>query len=381
MENKMQVSVVLPCLNEEDGIGSCIRKIRGVFQRQGINGEIIVVDNSSLDRSREIAASLGARVILEERRGYGAAYLRGLKEARGDFIVIADSDGSYDFEELPKFINPLKEGCDFVIGSRFKGKIEKGAMPWPNRYIGNPLLSGMCRIFFRTRLSDIHCGMRSFTRQAYAKMRLRTKGMEFATEMAVAALQNDLKICEVAVNYRPRLGKSKLNPLFDAWRHIRFMLFYCPAWLYFVPGTLGFILGITILLLLSRGPVLFMGRYWGIHVMIFSGSLCILSYQVLNIGIYAHTYAIREGLLKYDKLTLFLKRHFTLERGIMAGAVIFAIGLGINIWIFAEWLLRDFGALHRIRESILSMALLIIGIQTFFSSFFISFLFMDGEEH
>ncbi len=378
--NDCEVSVVLPCLDEEKTIGACIRKIQEVLRKEGLRGEIIMVDNGSRDRSAEIAASLGVKVIKEGQRGYGAAYLRGLKDARGEYIVIGDSDDTYDFYETTEFIKALKEGYDFVIGSRFKGRIKKGAMPWPHRYIGNPLLSGMCRLFFRTGLSDIHCGMRAFTRGAYQKMKLRTKGMEFATEMAVAALQNKFRIKEVAVSYHPRLGKSKLNPLFDAWRHIRFMLFYCPVWLYFIPGMTGFVLGIIMLLVLLKGPVLFLGRYWDIHVMIFAGSLCILSYQVLNIGVYAHTYAIRQGLLKYDALTLFFKRHFNLERGIMLGLALFIVGLGINIWIFIEWFSRSFGALYRIRESILAMTLLIIGIQTFFSSFFISLLFMEGSE-
>jgi len=381
MNNSIEVSVILPCLDEEKTIGSCIRKIQEVLRQEGIQGEIIVVDNGSQDRSGEIAASLGARVIREEQRGYGAAYLCGLGDAQGQYFIIGDSDGTYDFYEIPKFIKLLREGYDFVIGSRFKGQIKKGAMPWPHRYIGNPVLSGMCRLFFRTGLSDIHCGIRAFTRQAYGKMKLKTKGMEFATEMAVAALQNNLRISEVAVSYHPRLGKSKLNPLFDAWRHIRFMLFYCPVWLYFVPGMIGFLAGIAMLLALLKGPVLFLGRYWDIHVMIFASSLCILSYQVLNIGVYAHTYAIRQGLLKYDALTLFFKRHFNLERGIIIGLILFIIGFGINIWIFLEWFLHNFGALYRIKESILAMTLLIIGIQTFFSSFFISLLFLEGDSH
>jgi len=379
MINNIKVSVVLPCLDEEKAIGVCIRKIQEVLEKEGLTYEILVVDNGSQDRSREIAAALGAKVIREEQRGYGAAYLRGFKDAQGEYFVIGDSDDTYDFYEIPKFIKALKEGYDFVIGSRFKGQIAKGAMPWPHRYIGNPLLSGMCRLFFRTKLSDIHCGLRAFTRQAYEKMKLRTKGMEFATEMAVAALQNNLRIAEVGVSYHLRLGKSKLNPLFDAWRHIRFMLFYCPVWLYFIPGVIGFTLGIITLLILLKGPALFLGHYWDIHMMIFASSLCILSYQVLNIGIYAHTYAIHRGLLKYDALTLFFKRHFSLERGILLGVILFIVGFGINIWIFGEWFSRNFGALYRIRESIFAMTLLIIGIQTFFSSFFISLLFMEGD--
>jgi len=379
MENDLVVSVVLPCLNEEATVGICINKIKEVFAKEKISGEIIVADNGSTDRSRQICESLGARVVLEPIRGYGAAYLRGLKEARARFIVIGDSDNTYDFYDLPKFIERLRSGYDFVMGSRFKGKMQRGAMSWTHRYIGNPILSGLTRLFFRTRLSDIHCGMRGFTSSAYTAMGLRTIGMEFATEMVVAALQNNLKICEVPVNYYPRKGESKLMPLADAWRHIRFMLLYCPVWLYFVPGAIGFVFGMAILLLLLRGPFLFLGHYWDIHLVVFASIFCIFSYQILNLGVYAHTFAIRQGFLKYDKLTLFFQRHFNLERGLILGGTIFMLGFIITLFIFLEWLGRHFGAMYRIRESILAMTLLIIGLQTVFSSFFISLLFLEKK--
>ncbi len=372
----IEVSVVLPCLNEEQAVGACIKKIKEVFAREGIRGEIIVADNGSVDRSREIAEREGARVVSEPQKGYGAAYLAGLKEARGKYIVIADSDNSYDFYDIPKFLVPLKEDYDFVIGSRFKGKIEKGAMAWPHRYIGNPVLSGMTRVFFHTRLSDIHCGMRAFTAEAYRKMDLKSLGMEFATEMVVAALQNGLKIREVPIDYHLRRGKSKLLPLSDAWRHIRFMLLYSPLWLYFIPGMLGFGLGMFILLLSAKGPFMFLGRSWDLHVMVFASSLCILSYQILNLGVYAHSYAISQGFLKSEPLMAFFQRRFSLEKGILLGALFFLSGLVINIVIFIEWFSNSFGPLYRIRESILAMTFLVIGLQTIFSSFFISLLFL-----
>ena len=380
MSNGIEVSVVLPCLNEEKTIGICINKIKEVFAAGGISGEIIVTDNGSIDRSREIAASSGAAVVIEKQRGYGAAYLRGLKEAKGKYIVIGDSDNTYDFYDIPKFLNSFKEGYDFVIGSRFKGEIQKGAMSWTHRYIGNPILSGICRLFFHTKLSDIHCGMRAFTAEAYQSMQLMTLGMEFATEMVVSALRARLKIYEIPINYHPRLGKSKLMPLADAWRHIRFMLLYCPVWLYFMPGLIGFVAGIGALFLLLKGPFLFLGHYWDIHFMIFASAICILSYQVLHLGVYAHTYAIRQGFLRYDILTMFFKETFNLERGIILGGAIFLVGFAINLFIFAEWFSSHFGALYRIRESILATTLLIIGLQTIFSSFFISLLFIERRQ-
>lgn len=381
MDNNIEVSVVMPCLNEEKAIGICIKKIKEVFARDGLRGEIIIADNGSVDRSREIAEAEGARVVLEPQRGYGAAYLKGLREARGTYIIIADSDNTYDFYDIPKFLEALKEGHDFVMGSRFKGGIKKGAMSWTHRYIGNPILSSICRLFFHTRLSDIHCGMRAFTLEAYQKMELLTLGMEFATEMVVSALTHNLKIYEIPINYHPRAGISKLSPLYDAWRHVRFMLLYCPLWLYFIPGALGFTVGILLLLLLLRGPFLFLGHQWDLHLMVFASVFCILSYQILNVGVYAHTFAIRQGFLKYDQTTLFFKRHFNLERGIILGGAIFLAGFTILVFIFIEWFSKHFGALYRIRESILAMTLLVIGLQTIFSSFFVSFLFLERRKN
>ena len=379
MNRGIEVSVVLPCLNEQETILICINKIKEVFAKGKINGEIIVADNGSTDRSPEIAQAAGAKVVQEPLKGYGAAYLCGLREVSGRYIIIGDSDNTYDFYEIPKFLKHLRGGYDFVIGSRFKGKIRKGAMSWSHRYIGNPILSGVCRIFFNTWLSDIHCGMRAFTFQAYRKMHLITSGMEFATEMVVAALRSNLKIFEVPVNYYPRKGESKLKPLADAWRHTRFMLLYCPLWLYFIPGMIGFSLGLIILLFSSRGPFYFLGRYWDLHVMVLAAVLSILSYQILHLGVFAHTYAIQQGYIKYDRITLFSQRHFNLEKGISLGSVLFLTGLVINIFIFIEWFSKNFGALYRIRESILAMTLLVIGLQTIFSSFFISLLFIEKK--
>lgn len=373
---KIELSVVMPCLNEEAAVASCIKKIKDTFAKNNIQGEIIVADNGSTDRSVEIAKDLGARLIIEHRRGYGAAYLAGLKEAKGKYILIADSDDTYDFRQIPRFLRKLDEGYDFVIGSRLKGRIKKQAMPFANRYIGTPMLTLMLRIFFGSKVSDIMSGMRAFTQEAYHKMRLKTLGMEFASEMIVAVMRAKLKIAEVNIDYYPRQGDSKLRPIPDAWRHIRFMLLYCPVWLYFIPGMLGLILGLGLLLLLLKGPVLFLGHQWDMHFIVFASMLSILSYQILNLGIYAHTYAIRQRLLRYDQFTLFFQRHFTLERGILLGLGLFLIGFFINFLILGEWFFNNFGPLYRIRESIFAMTLLVIGLQTIFSSFFVSLMFL-----
>lgn len=375
MSKEIEVSVVMPCLNEEKAVGICIKTIQAVFVREKISGEIIVVDNGSTDKSAEIARSL-AIVVIEPRKGYGAAYLRGLKEAGGKYIIIADSDNTYDFNDIPLFLGKLKEGYDFVIGSRFKGKMEKGAMPWPNRYIGNPILSAMCRLFFGVGLSDTLCGMRAFTQGAYRKMRLRSMGMEFATEMIICAITCNLKLCELPINYHRRLGESKLRPFPDAWRYIRFMLLYCPVWLYFVPGTSGFLFGIFSVLFLLPGPVLFLGHLWDLHFMIFAAGLAIVFYQILNLGIFAHTYAISQRLIRVDRLTLFLQRHFGLEKGLFLGGIFLFSGSILMGFIFIDWYSQKFASLHRIRELILAITLLAIGLQTIFSSFLISLLFL-----
>jgi glycosyltransferase involved in cell wall biosynthesis len=373
-EAAIELSVVMPCLNEEKGVGVCVRKIIEVFRRERIHGEIIVCDNGSSDRSVEIARTAGAIVVIETQPGYGAAYLRGLREAKGNCIIVGDSDNTYDFSDIPRFLKPLREGFDFVIGSRFKGAIHRGAMPWVNRYVGNPILSGMTRLFFRTRLSDIHCGMRGFSRRAYDTMKLHTLGMEFATEMVIATITNNMKVLEIPVNYYPRTGESKLKAFSDAWRHIRFMLLYCPIGLYLIPGVAGFFAGLCILGLLAGGPFLFLGRYWDLHVMVFSSMFTILSYQLILMGSYAHIFAVRSGFLKEDRVIVFLQRYFNLEKGLFIGFLFFALGAGINVFILAEWFNHQFGALYRIREAVLAMTFLIVGLQTMFSSFFLSLL-------
>ena len=377
MNNGVEVSVVLPCLNEEGSIGVCIKKIKDVFSKENISGEIIVVDNGSTDRSEEIAIDLGASVIYELTRGYGAAYLAGLKGAKGKYIIMGDADDTYNFYDIPKFIKLLRKGYEFVLGNRFGGGMHKNAMPFLNRYVGNPILSGMCRLFFHTKLSDMHCGMRALTKEAHEKMNLKCSGMEFATEMVVVALQERLKVAEIPIEYFPRKGESKLNPFKDAWRHIRFMLLFCPTWLYLLPGSFLTLFGLFILVLLLKGSFYFLGHHWDIHMMVLGSLLGLFGFQLLNIGIFAKAFAIRLGFLKQDKILSSLMNFFNLETGILIGIILFIVGLGMNIFIFMEWWGKMFGDLHRIREAILAMTLMILGLQIVFSSFFISLLTLE----
>lgn len=218
------VSIVMPCLNEQESLGICIEKAQNTGKSLGLLGEVVVSDNGSTDSSVAIAGRLGARVVHQPQRGYGAAYLAGFAAARGEYLIMGDSDDTYDFTDLERFITPLQEGYDMVIGNRFKGKMLKDAMPWSRRYIGNPILSGLLRLLFGTDIADSHCGMRSFTKVAYTRMALQTTGMEFASEIVVRAVEEKLKILEIPIDYAPRVGESKLHPVRDAWRHIRFLL-------------------------------------------------------------------------------------------------------------------------------------------------------------
>ncbi len=369
-----EVSIIMPCLNEEETIEICVKKALASLERLGKRGEVIVVDNGSKDNSAEVARKAGAKVIFEPEKGYGSALLRGFEEAKGKFIIMGDADDTYDFSQIDRLLNPLYEGFDFVIGSRFKGKIHKGAMSWSHRFIGNPILSGMCRLFFHHRFSDVHCGMRAITKEAYQKLNLQTKGMEFASEMLVTALREGLKIKEIPIDYYLRKGVSKLRPFKDAWRHLRFMFLFSPNYLFLLPGGALFILGLLLLFLLLPGPFLAFGRRWDIHLMIIGSLSAILGFQILSLGFYAKTYSLLEGFLKKDRLICFLQSHFNLEKGIFLGLLFFLIGLCINLYILLEWVIKRFGALDRVRLALAGVTFMIIGIQIIFSSFFLSIL-------
>jgi len=255
-----EISVVMPCLNEEETLGECIKKASQSMNEHGLSGEIVVCDNGSTDRSAEIGHREGARVVEEKIKGYGSAYHCGIGAARGKYIIMGDADDTYDFREINRFIEPLRNGYDLVMGSRLKGTILKGAMPWLHRYIGNPFLSWFLNLLFHTGVSDSHCGMRAFTREAYDKMDLKTTGMEYASEMVINSSKAGLKITEVPITYYPRGGESKLNSFSDGWRHLRFMLLYSPNHLFLVPGMFLLLAGLLLLLVLLPGPLTILYR-------------------------------------------------------------------------------------------------------------------------
>ena len=367
------ISVVIPCLNEVQSVAKCVQKALAGIERAGLTGEVVVSDNDSEDGSADAARAAGARVVHEPRRGYGSAYLRGFEAARGRYLVMGDADETYDFEDIPRFIKPLHEdGFDMVMGTRLKGEILPGAMPWSHRWIGNPILSGMLKLLFRTNISDSHCGMRSFTREAYEKMALRTTGMEFASEIVVNALRNQLKIDEIPITYYPREGESKLQGVRDAWRHVRFMLLFSPSYLFQLPGLLLTLFGLLSIGFLAAGPRELLGRTWDFHVLLFGCLALILGYNLVIFDILAKRFSVAAGFVKPQKWLGGLVKFFTLEKGLVLGTLILLAGLGLEAKVVYDWAQSGYGALMAIREVTLGMTAMVLGTQTIFASFLFS---------
>ncbi len=370
-----EISIVLPCLNEEEAIGGCISTLQRIIAQQHLSAEIVVVDNASTDRSAEIALAHGARVVYQPVRGYGNAYLKGFAEAKGTYIVMADADNTYDLSEVNDFVQPLRDGYDFVVGNRFAGRMAKGAMTFSHRYIGNPLLSGMLRLFFRTKIRDAHCGMRAFTWASYPRMRLRTGGMEFASEMVINAAKADLKITERPISYAPRIGESKLHTVRDGWRHLRFMLLYSPTHLFLLPGVLLFLLGLGVELALAPGPLPLFGHRWDVHTMLLGSVVALLGVQIIMLGLFARFFSLTEELDgEHDGALQFINRAFTLERGLAIGVTILALGFAIEAFVLGSWIASGMGQLALIRPTVLGSTGIAIGAEIIFGSFFLSFL-------
>ncbi|MBF0216188.1 MAG: glycosyltransferase family 2 protein [Candidatus Omnitrophica bacterium] len=379
MEKEVLISVVIPCLNEEESIGICVEKARKALDRTGLPFEIVVSDNGSTDRSVNIAVEKGAMVVREPRKGYGNAYLSGIRKSRGKFIVMADGDDTYDLTRVVDFLTPLKEGYDVVIGSRFKGKILPQAMSWSHRYIGNPILSSMLRLFFGTSISDSHCGYRSLTRTAFEKMKLKTPGMEFASEMVVNALKEKLRIKEIPIQYHPRIGESKLESFRDAWRHIKFMLLYAPTYLYLIPGVTLLASGLILVAALYSGPIIIFGRAMDFHYNILGTVFSLLGFQIITLGIFSRVFSYLNGFDRFDRRIARLVEGFHLEKGLIAGAALFFTGSGLFMYILAKWVALGFGELFEIRRALLATTLTVLGIQTVFSSFFLGFLIQEKK--
>jgi glycosyltransferase involved in cell wall biosynthesis len=380
-----QISVVIPCLDEAAAVGTVVEQAWQGIELSGRSGEVIVVDNGSTDGSAAMAAAHGATVIFEPRRGYGRAYLTGIARARGEYLVMADADGTYPVAELGPFVDALESGHDLVLGSRFKGRIHEGAMPWSHRWIGNPILTGMLNRLFGIRVSDAHCGMRAVRRSVLSALDLHSTGMEFASEMVFKAFRRKLAVSEIPIDYFARTGESKLSRFGDAWRHVRFMLLYSPSWLYFVPGIVLLLLGFAGMLVLATGPVDVFGRTWQIHTMLAFVALTLMGAQVVQLGVFARTYALTH-YGERDKLLERLRRRIHLEHGLLFGLAIALAGAGVLLAVFVRWANAGFGALFDEYPTALGVTLVGLGVQTIFGSFFIALLTMrprreDEPEH
>jgi glycosyltransferase involved in cell wall biosynthesis len=379
MSTGIELSILMPCLNEAETIGRCIAKARSFLARNGVVGEVVVADNGSSDGSQEIARAHGARVITVAERGYGSALMGGIRAARGRYIVMGDSDDSYDFSSLSLFLDKLREGCALVMGNRFAGGIAPGAMPALHRYLGNPVLSAIGRIFFRSPCSDFHCGLRGFRRDAILSLDLQAPGMEFASEMVVKATIRGLAIAEVPTTLSPD-GRSRpphLRSWRDGWRHLRFLLLFSPRWLFFYPGCSVFLTGIAAMLWLlpkprSIGPVGF-----DIHTLFYASLAVVVGFQCMMFWMFARIYGAREGIVPSDPWFESITSIFTLEAGLVCAAAMLLSGIGLGVYAVSSWGAVDFGALSAtlaMRIVIPSGTLILLGFQTAYSAFFMSIL-------
>jgi hypothetical protein len=378
----MDLTILMPCLNEAETIARCIEKAKRGIARAGVTGEILVADNGSTDGSQAIAETLGARVVAVKEKGYGNALRGGIEAARGEWIVMGDADDSYDFSEADRFVEKFKKGDELVMGCRLPsggGTILPGAMPWKNRWIGNPVLTTIGRVFFKCPAHDFHSGLRGFTKTAYHKMELQTTGMEFASEMAIKGTLKKLRISEVPITLH-KDGRSRpphLKPWRDGWRHLRFMLLYSPRWLFLIPGLALVALGAAGMLVLAAARLRLGAVSLDVGTLLMAGMAAIIGFQLVAFAFYTKVFAIAEGLLPEDPKLSRVFQVFTLEKGILAGVVVALAGLGLLMHAVWLWRAAGYGELSyadNLRRLIPATTLLILGIQTIFSSFFMSVL-------
>jgi glycosyltransferase involved in cell wall biosynthesis len=373
----VDVSVVIPCLNEANSIGICVEKALKAFADAGLRGEVVVADNGSTDGSIAIVEKLGARVIPVAQRGYGSALKVGIRAARGAFIIMGDADDSYDFGEVPRFVEEWRKGSEVVMGNRFQGGIQPGAMPWHHKYIGNPGLTGLLNLLFRSGIGDSHCGMRGFTREIFDKMDLRSSGMEFASEFVIKAAQVGAKTSEIPITlWKDKRGRPPhLRSFRDGWRHMRFMLLYAPNWLFLLPGGLLMAAGLFLTGWLLPGPRhITRNVVLDVHTMIFGVIFTLMGAQILAIGAFAKVFSYAE---RFDRNTVSLKRllkRVTFESGLLLGGALFLMGLTGCAYITWEWARSGFGPLQQVREVLFWSMWLFLGVQIIFSSFFLSML-------
>ena len=379
-----ELSIVMPCLNEVETLATCIRKAQRAIHKLGLEAEIVVADNGSTDGSQAVARELGVRVVDVARRGYGSALTGGIGAARGRYVIMGDADDSYDFEAIGPLVDRLRDGYDLVMGNRFAGGIADGAMVWSHRFVGNPVLTNISRVFFNTPVGDMHCGLRGFRKDAIERLRLRATGMEFASEMVIKASLQRLRITEVPVTLRPD-GRSRpphLRTWRDGWRHLRFMLLFSPRWLFLYPGATLFGIGVVAGAMLEAGPVRIGSFGFDIHTLLLAGFCSLIGYQLIVFAVFTKVFAMRMGFHPPNPTYASMFRYVQLETGLVAGALMFALGAAGTVIAVMSWHAVGFGALDprlTMREIIPAAVLLTLGVQTIFASFFLSILGIDIE--
>lgn len=375
----IEVSVVMPCLNEAETLEACIVKAQRALQQAHIAGEIVIADNGSSDGSLQIAERLGAKVVNVQAKGYGSALMGGIAAASGQYVVMGDADDSYDFGHIPRFVEQLRKGADVVMGNRFRGGIQKNAMPPLHRYFGNPALTRLGRLFFKSPVGDFYCGLRGFRKDAYERMALRTTGMEFATEMVVKATLLELRIAEVPTTLSPdgRNRPPHLRTWRDGWRTLRFFLLYSPRWLFLYPGVALMLLGVALGLWLLPTPRTLGGITFDVHTLVYAAAFVLLGFQAVAFACFTKIFAISEGLLPPDAALDKVFRYITLELGVGVGAVLTVAGFSASAYAVMTWGAQHFGLLdysRTMRIVIPAALLLTLGAQTIFASFFVSVL-------
>jgi len=386
MESQVELTVVMPCLNEAETVASCVRKAVKFIADSGINGEVVVADNGSTDGSQQLAEDAGARVVNVKDKGYGNALMGGILAARGEYVIMGDADDSYDFSNLMPFVTELRNGADLVMGNRFKGGIAPGAMPKLHRYLGNPVLSFVGRLFFRSPIGDFHCGLRGFRKDSALKLGLQATGMEFASEMVVKATLAKQKIIEVPTTLA-KDGRSRpphLRSWRDGWRHLRFLLLFSPRWLFFLPGLVIGLTGLVIGTLVAIGPLTIGSVTFDVDTLVAAGAMVVIGFQAVLFWLFTQVYAGAEGFLPEEPKVQRLLGKLSLERGLVAGVLIGAAGLVGLIFSLTYWQANKFGQLnyeHALRLMVPSVTALVVSCQLVLGTFFLSILGIKQTRH
>jgi glycosyltransferase involved in cell wall biosynthesis len=386
MEDTLELSVVMPCLNEAETVQTCVRKALGFFEEHGVDGEVVIADNGSTDGSQQLARDAGARVVPISEKGYGNALMGGIRAAKGTYVAMGDADDSYDFTGLMPFLEQLRDGADLVMGNRFRGGIAPGAMPALHRYLGNPVLSYIGRLFFRSKIGDFHCGLRAFRRDSVMRLGLQTGGMEFASEMVVRSTLAKYDVREVPTTLSPD-GRSRaphLRSWRDGWRHLRFLLLYSPRWLFFIPGLVLMALGLVAGVPLAAGPIRVGEIAFDVDTLVGASAMLVIGFQSVLFALLTKVYAAEEGFLPHDRRVQRIIDSWSLERGLVVGGLLALAGLIGLVASLAHWQVHSFGQLeprHSLRIVVPAATALIMSFQMIFASLFVSILGIRRRSH